>query len=298
MAEIIQALPPKILVMFAIALITIAIAVVVGLFFIIQGLLKGSFKLKLGNREIGYNGKEDKVVNNKEEKIIEQESQKELLTTSNSSFMSVITSIINYSVNSAYDAVILRQNLFSDHVRNAKSKFNMVKTLIIGDYIKGLKNVNVDFIDILLENLIDNTILIKLEKAFQADRFAERTKDQVLDMYKSFIESVYSDFRIELTKLLRNIGDSGTHLIENKILDCVDNQKDLIKKSVIECFEYAYNESLNYVKELNKLSNKHGDQINNSLKTYLTTRPEIINSLPKVWNDITPPNSVVGESNG
>lgn len=302
MAEIIKVLPTSILIMFAIAIIVIAVGLAVGIFFLIRSILKkGKLKVKVGNQEFGFNTNEDfsvTAVSTKEENKIEKESRKEIVNTSSSSFISVITSVINYSINSAYDAVTLRQRLFSDHVRNAKSKFNMVKTLIIGDYIKGLKNINVDFVDIVLENLIDNTILIRLEKAFQADRFAEKTKDQVLDMYKPFIESAYSDFKIELTKLMRDIDDKGTHLIEDKMLECIENQKELIKKSIIECFEYAYNESINYVKELDELSNKHGDQINNSLKSYFTSNPEIINNLPKVWNDITPPNSVVGENNG
>lgn len=302
MTEIIKVLPTSILIMFAIAIIVIAVGLAVGIFFLIRSILKkGKLKVKVGNQEFGFNTNEDSsvtAVSTKEENKIEKESRKEIVNTSSSSFISVITSVINYSINSAYDAVTLRQRLFSDHVRNAKSKFNMVKTLIIGDYIKGLKNINVDFVDIVLENLIDNTILIRLEKAFQADRFAEKTKDQVLDMYKPFIESAYSDFKIELTKLMRDIDDKGTHLIEDKMLECIENQKELIKKSIIECFEYAYNESINYVKELDELSNKHGDQINNSLKSYFTSNPEIINNLPKVWNDITPPNSVVGESNG
>lgn len=301
MAEIIKALPTSILIMFAIAIIVIVAGLAVGVFFLVRSIIKKGVRVKVGSQEYGFNTGENSAsttVSAKREDKIEQESQKEIMNTSSSSFISVITSVINYSISSAYEAVTLRQRLFSDHVRNAKSKFSMVKTLIIGDYIKGLKNVNVDFIDIVLESLIDSTILIRLEKAFQADRFAEKTKDQILDLYKPFIESAYSDFKIELTKLMRDIDDKGTHLIQSKMLDCVDSQKDLIKKSITECFEYAYNESVNYVKELEELSTRHGDQINNSLKSYFTSNQEIVNSLPKIWNEMTPPNSVVGEGNG
>lgn len=300
MVEILKLLPTSVLVIFTVVIIILLSLLTFGIFLFIKGLSKKNSEVEVEGKIFGqgfkFNNKKNK--DDLAENKIEKESQKEIMNTNSSSFISVITSVINYSINSAYDAVTLRQRLFSDHVRNAKSKFNMVKTLIIGDYIKGLKNINVDFVDIVLENLIDNTILIRLEKAFQADRFAEKTKDQVLDIYKPFIESAYSDFKIELTKLMRDIDDKGTHLIEDRMIECIENQKELIKKSIIECFEYAYNESINYVKELDELSNRHGDQINNSLKSYFTSNPEIINNLPKIWNDITPPNSVVGENNG
>lgn len=297
MAEIIEALPNSILLTFTIAIILIITGLAIGLFFLIKSVLsKGKLKVKIGNNEIGLNSSDE---NSNKQSVKEQQNLNISTSSLNKiSFISVISNIINYSTDMSYEATTMRQNLYTDQVRNAKSKFNMVKTVIIGDYIKGLDNISVEFIDLVLESLIDNAIMMKLEKAFQADRFAEKTKDRVLEANKSFIESAFSDFRLNLIKFINNLNDNKDMLIiDKKIITCVDNQKDLIKKSIIECFEYAYSEAVNYVKKLTELNTKYSAHINNALKSYITDIPDIVNNLPEIWNETMPPNSVVGSLN-
>lgn len=301
MAEIIQVLPNSILLLFSIAIIIIVAGLAVGIFFIIKNIVnKGKLRLKIGNSEIGLNSSDEN--NNDKKTNIEQQSVTSNVKLNNhlnkNSFVSVISNIIGFSTDMAYEATTMRQRLYSDQIRNAKSKFSMVKTMIVGEYIKNLEDVNVDFIDLVLDSLLDNSILVKLEKAFQADRFAEKTKDQILELYKPFIESAFSNFRVNLIKFINNMDDSkNTLLVEKKMIECVDNQKDLIKKSIVECFEYAHTESVNYVKELKELNLKYSSHINNTLKSYISDLPELINSLPEVWNETMPPNSVVGGTN-
>lgn len=298
MAEIIKALPNSILLTLTIAIILILVGLAIGLFFLIKSVLcKGKLKVKIGNNEIGLNSSDES--SNKQQSVKEQQNLDINTSSLNKvSFISVISNIINYSTDMSYEATAMRQSLYTDQVRNAKAKFNMVKTIIIGDYIKGLDNISVEFIDLVLESLIDNTIMMKLEKAFQADRFAEKTKDRVLEANKSFIESAFSDFKLNLIKFINNLNDNKDMLIINKkIITCVDNQKDLIKKSIIECFEYAYSEAVNYVKKLTDLSARYSAHINNALRSYITDIPDIVNNLPEIWNETMPPNSVVGRLN-
>lgn len=275
MNELIRALPQSIVTVIALIFTVAIILLVFGIWKLLKHLVThAKIGLKFGNKELSIN---------------KEKNEKNL--NINESFTSVITNILNYSSEKAYDSSVLRQNLFDDQVRNAKSKFEMIKTLIIGDYAAKESNANIDLVDIILDNIIDIEVIIKLEKIFQVDKLTEKSKEVILNLYKPFIDRAASNIHIEVQKLIK---PSNTLFNEN-ILLCIDAQSDLIRKSLIEILEYAYDESKNYFVRLKDLNEKYSILINNTLKSYFYDNEQIVKSFPNIWNESAPPNSVVGD---
>lgn len=274
MNELIRALPQSTVTIIAIIITISAVLLAFGLWSLLKHLVTNAkIGLKFGNKELSINK------NNSKKEGIDR------------SFTSIITNILNYSSETAYESSILRQNLFDDQVRNAKSKFEMVRTLIIGDYSSKVKDCDIDLIDIILNNIIDIVIILKLEKIFQIDKLNEKSKEAILSLYKPFIDQAASNIHLELQKLIK----PANTLFNNEILVCVDNQKDLIRKSLIEILDYAYDESKSYYTKLKELNEKYSILINNTLKSYFSDNEQIIESFPNIWNETIPPNNVVGE---
>lgn len=275
MNELIKALPQSTVTIIAIAFTIAIILLAFGLWSLLKHLVThAKIGLKFGNKELSINK--------------EKEGRK---LDINESFTSVITNILNYSSETAYEASVLRQNLFDDQVRNARSKFEMIRTLIVGDYASKVEDCNIDLIDIILNNVIDISIIIKLEKIFQVDKLTEKSKEAILSLYKPFIEQAASNIHLEIQKLIKPTNT----LFSDDILKCIDAQKDLIRKSLIEILEYAYDESKNYFIRLKDLNEKYSVLINNTLKSYFSDNEQIVESFPSVWNETVPPNNVVGE---
>lgn len=253
---------------------------------------KGKFKLKIGNTELGLSTAESSDSKNSESGTTTTVSNNNYKVDKDS-FIPTIRNIINHTMDLANEEAVARQRLYSDQNRNTKSKFDMLKAMIIADYCNRYPSANISFLELILNSLIDSCILIKFEKAFQADRFAEKTKDQILDQYRSFIDSAYSELRLGLVKFRNSLGEDNK-LLTQDILTCVDAQKDNIKRSIIDCFEYAHAESINYVNNIQKSKQKHSTNINNALKGYLSNSPEVTNYLPNVWSETMPPDGIVG----
>lgn len=286
MKELMQYLPTSVIVILTFIIVFVGIGVLVALGFFIRFIVTRTESFKAGSIEIGLN----KIPHKEAEKIKEVTG----VDVNDNSFTSIVVNILSYSTETAYESSAARQRLYDLQVKNSRSKMSMLKTIIIGEYIKKSGRNDVDFLDMVLSSLIDSVVITKLESAFQADRFSEKTKDAVLDMYNPFIETAFSDLKIELIKVMASTGD----LFDKYIIDCLESQKDLLRKSIIECFEFAYNESLAYVKSLNEINLKYSALINNTLKSYfMSSNPKLVESLPEIWNKTMPPNSVVGDHN-
>lgn len=280
MIDFIKMLPPAAITIISIALTALVIAVVVGVWMILKHILTHIKKVEiLGNKVELSNDNNEEIVS----QVIQQQPIKD-------SFQSVIFNILGYATDTAYEASTLRQTLYDDQLRSAKSKFSMIKTLIVGDYSKN-HQCNVDLIDIIFDNVFDIVILSKLEKIFQLDRMTERSKDSFIALHKSFIDESPWKVQLELRKL---IGPNNS-LFDSDILVSLSRQEDLIKKSITEVLEYSYDESLKYINNLNELNIKYSSLINNTLKSYFNDDNSILDMLPEKWNDTVPPNSVVGE---
>lgn len=287
MKELIQYLPTSAVVTLTFVVTFVGIAVLVSLGFLIKFLVARIEHVKA----LGVDLTLGKIVPKKEVNKIKDTTG---VDVNESSFTSVIVNVIGYSTESAYEATAARQRLYDVQMKNAKSKLSMLKTILIGDYIKKSGRNDVDFLDLVLSSVLESVILNRMDSAFQADRFSEKTKDAIIELYKPFIESAFSDLKIELikvTSLTKNVFDGC-------IIDCLETQKDLVRKSVIECFEYAYEESLAYIKSLNEINLKYSSLINNTLRSYfINSSPKLIESLPEIWNKTMPPNRVVGDHN-
>lgn len=286
MKELMQYLPTSVIVILTFIVMFVGIGTLVALGFFIRFIVTRTESFKAGSFEIGL-----KKTPSKEAEKIKAATG---VDVNDNSFTSIVVNILSYSTETAYESSAARQRLYDLQVKSSKSKMSMLKTIIIGEYIKKSGRNDVDFLDMVLTSLIDSVVIAKLESAFQADRFSEKTKDAVLDMYNPFIETAFSDLKIGLIKVLASTGG----LFDKCIVDCLESQKDLLRKSIIECFEFAYNESLVYIKSLNEINLKYSALINNTLKSYfISSNPKLVESLPDIWNKTMPPNSVVGDHN-
>lgn len=280
--------PTTLVLIFTFAFIIIVLIVLIA-FYAVK--LRGKFQLKIGNTELGLNTTESSDSKNSEPNTTKTVSNN--YKVDKESFIPTIRNIINHTMDLANEEAVARQRLYSDQNRNTKAKFDMLKAMIVADYCNKYPNANISFLELILNSLIDSCILVKFEKAFQADRFAEKTKDQVLDQYRSFIDSAYSELRLGLVKFRNSLGEDNK-LLTQDILTCVDTQKDNIKRSIIDCFEYAHSEAINYVNSIQKSKQKHSANINNALKGYLSNSPGVTDYLPDVWSETMPPDGVVG----
>lgn len=287
MKELIQYLPTSAVVTLTFVITFVGIAMLVSLGFLIKFLVTRIEHIKAPGVDLTLGN----AISKKEVNKIKDATG---VDVNDDSFTSVVVNVISYSTESAYEATAARQRLYEVQMKNTKSKLSMLKTILIGDYIKKSGRNDVDFLDLVLSSVLESVILNRMDSAFQADRFSEKTKDAIIELYKPFIESAFSDLKIELIKvtaLTKNVFDDC-------IIECLETQKDLIRKSVIECFEYAYEESLAYIKSLNEINLKYSSLINNTLRSYfIKSSPKLVESLPEIWNKTMPPNRVVGDHN-
>lgn len=287
MKELIQYLPTSAVVTLTFVITFVGIAVLVSLGFLIKFLVTRIEHIKAPGVDLTLGN----MISNKEANKIKDTTG---VDVNDDSFTSVVVNVISYSTESAYEATAARQRLYEVQMKNAKSKLSMLKTILIGDYIKKSGRNDVDFLDLVLSSVLENVILNRMDSAFQADRFSEKTKDAIIELYKPFIESAFSDLKIELIKVTA----LTKSVFDDCIINCLETQKDLVRKSVIECFEYAYEESLAYIKSLNEINLKYSSLINNTLRSYfINSSPKLVESLPEIWNKTMPPNRVVGDHN-
>lgn len=284
LSEVLRILPTGLVAVLVVATIIAAFAIIFGIIFLIKFLISkmdggevgaGPLKVRFGKEKDGSIGIGDKK--GKEDEVV---SFSETLAA-------VIANVVSYSVDNAYKTSTMRQNLYNSQLKNTQTKFNMIKTLIIGDYSKLFPSSNLPLLGIILDYVINLAIISNLEKIYQSDRLAEKPLDDLLTLHKNFIDGAFVNLRFELIKL---IGISS-ELIDQKILDCVDKQKTNIQESIVECFDYAHREAVNYTKDIKEINSEYSSYINTALMSYFS-KSSLQDYSPEIWNGKVPPGEI------
>jgi hypothetical protein len=171
---------------------------------------------------------------------------------------------------------------------------DVIQTFIIEGYIsKG--GTNVDIARALLYYCFREKVVAPFRQICVADRLAEKTKEEIVNNNRNFIDTAYHNLWIELQNLL-NYSKENSSLSSDILIECLKEQKDYFKKMLISSLEYAYDEAVKCLKEVHNNNDVLDDKIKNVLKIHFD---KTVNSedLPETLIDedlIMPPNNVVG----
>lgn len=245
-------------------------------------LLKGKFKAKIAGQEIGVNI--DGTDKNQDKKSTTIE-----LNSNNISFINVLSVIIESAVESGYRRSVKRQELFDSQIKNTRSRLNLVITKILNEYIKVLPKGNFNTVQIVLNYLFDIKVINELERIYQQDKLSEKSKEQILEINKPFINGITDTLLFEVQKFV----NSNKSDFDDKLYTIVEKYSDEIRNAVIGSLEDAYRDALCFLNELNYIKDDFTKHITNVLTSYDPNIKKHEN-LPKSWDDTMPPNSIVG----
>lgn len=244
---------------------------------------KADFEVKAGDKGFKLKGKDDSATADPVQEPFHFEK-----------FYSTLSTIIQYSVDTGYENSKKRQELFDNQMAKIRDNSDVIQTFIIEGYIsKG--GVNVDIARALLYYCFREKVVAPFRQICVADRLAEKTKEEIVNNNRNFIDTAYHNLWIELQNLL-NYSKENSSLSSDILIECLKEQKDYFKKMLISSLEYAYDEAVKCLKEVHNNNNVLDDKIKNVLKIHFD---KTVNSedLPETLIDedlIMPPNNVVG----
>lgn len=260
---------------------------IVGLKPIIKYFSKKKFGVKLGDKEFQYDGSDDDIL---KMNSIPPESQIKKVG-------SAIVSIVNYSIENGYESCKVRQQLFDIQMHTIHRNFELVTTSILNTYIQN-KGKKYDVIKVLLNQALETKVINPLRQICIADRLAEKTKEQVVELERSFIDNAYNDVKLELIRLAQSVHHSeGDKLVSQDtiLLKSLEEHQTLLKKEIIDSLEKAFDAAvkfLNVIYENNKTLNT---KITNVVEQLLENNED----LPTDWligSNTTPPVDILGDS--
>lgn len=244
---------------------------------------KADFEVKAGDKGFKLKGKDDSATAGPVQEPFHFEK-----------FYSTLSTIIQYSVDTGYENSKKRQELFDNQMAKIRDNSDVIQTFIIEGYIsKG--GTNVDIARALLYYCFREKVVAPFRQICVADRLAEKTKEEIVNNNRNFIDTAYHNLWIELQNLL-NYSKENSSLSSDILIECLKEQKDYFKKMLISSLEYAYDEAVKCLKEVHNNNNVLDDKIKNVLKIHFD---KTVNSedLPETLIDedlIMPPNNVVG----
>ena len=244
---------------------------------------KADFEVKAGDKGFKLKGKDDSTTAGPVQEPFHFEK-----------FYSTLSTIIQYSVDTGYENSKKRQELFDNQMAKIRDNSDVIQTFIIEGYIsKG--GTNVDIARALLYYCFREKVVAPFRQICVADRLAEKTKEEIVNNNRNFIDTAYHNLWIELQNLL-NYSKENSSLSSDILIECLKEQKDYFKKMLISSLEYAYDEAVKCLKEVHNNNNVLDDKIKNVLKIHFD---KTVNSedLPETLIDedlIMPPNNVVG----
>jgi hypothetical protein len=244
---------------------------------------KADFEVKAGDKRFKLKGKDDSETTDPAQEPIHFEK-----------FYSTLSTIIQYSIDTGYENSKKRQELFDSQMNKIKANSDVIQTFIIEGYIsKG--GANVEIARALLYYCFSEKVIAPFRKICIADRLAEKTKEEIVNNNRNFIDTAYHNLWIELQNLL-NYSNENSSLSSNILIDCLKEQKDYFKKMLVSSLEYAYDEAVKCLKEVHNNNDVLDDKIKNVLKIHFD---KTVNSedLPESLIDedlIMPPNNVAG----
>ncbi len=244
---------------------------------------KADFEVKAGDKGFKLKGKDDSATAAPIQEPFHFEK-----------FYSTLSTIIQYSVDTGYENSKKRQELFDSQMAKIRDNSDVIQTFIIEGYIsKG--GTNVDIARALLYYCFREKVVAPFRQICVADRLAEKTKEEIVNNNRNFIDTAYHNLWIELQNLL-NYSKENSSLSSDILIECLKEQKDYFKKMLISSLEYAYDEAVKCLKEVHNNNDVLDDKIKNVLKIHFD---KTVNSedLPETLIDedlIMPPNNVVG----
>lgn len=244
---------------------------------------KADFEVKAGDKGFKLKGKDDSATVAPIQEPFHFEK-----------FYSTLSTIIQYSVDTGYENSKKRQELFDSQMAKIRDNSDVIQTFIIEGYIsKG--GTNVDIARALLYYCFREKVVAPFRQICVADRLAEKTKEEIVNNNRNFIDTAYHNLWIELQNLL-NYSKENSSLSSDILIECLKEQKDYFKKMLISSLEYAYDEAVKCLKEVHNNNDVLDDKIKNVLKIHFD---KTVNSedLPETLIDedlIMPPNNVVG----
>lgn len=244
---------------------------------------KADFEVKAGDKGFKLKGRDDNANAGPVQEPIHFEK-----------FYSTLSTIIQYSIDTGYENSKKRQELFDSQMNKIRDNSDVIQTFIIEGYIsKG--GTNVEIARALLYYCFREKVIAPFRQICIADRLAEKTKEEIVNNNRNFIDTAYHNLWIELQNLL-NYSSENSSLSSNVLIECLKEQKDYFKKMLVNSLEYAYDEAVKCLKEVHNNNDVLDDKIKNVLKIHFDKN---VNSedLPETLIDedlIMPPNSVVG----
>ena len=244
---------------------------------------KADFEVKAGDKGFKLKGKDDSATAAPIQEPFHFEK-----------FYSTLSTIIQYSVDTGYENSKKRQELFDSQMAKIRDNSDVIQTFIIEGYIsKG--GTNVDIARALLYYCFREKVVAPFRQICVADRLAEKTKEEIVNNNRNFIDTAYHNLWIELQNLL-NYSKENSSLSSDILIECLKEQKDYFKKMLISSLEYAYDEAVKCLKEVHNNNDVLDDKIKNVLKIHFD---KTVNSedLPETLIDedlIMPPNNIVG----
>ncbi len=244
---------------------------------------KADFEVKAGDKGFKLKGRDDNATAGPAQEPIHFEK-----------FYSTLSTIIQYSIDTGYENSKKRQELFDNQMTKIRDNSDVIQTFIIEGYIsKG--GANVEIARALLYYCFREKVIAPFRQICIADRLAEKTKEEIVNNNRNFIDTAYHNLWIELQNLL-NYSSDNSSLSANILIECLKEQKDYFKKMLVNSLEYAYDEAVKCLKEVHNNNDVLDDKIKNVLKIHFD---KTVNSedLPETLIDedlIMPPNNVVG----
>ena len=244
---------------------------------------KADFEVKAGDKGFKLKGRGDEGPHPTESETIHFEK-----------FYSTLSTIIQYSVDTGYENSKKRQELFDNQMNKIKDNSDVIQTFIIEGYIsKG--GTNVEIARALLYYCFREKVIAPFRQICIADRLAEKTKEEIVNNNRNFIDTAYHNLWIELQNLI-NYSSENSGFTSNILVDCLKEQKDYFKKMLVNSLEYAYDEAVKCLKEVHNNNDVLDDKIKNVLKIHFDKTSES-EGFPETLIDedlIMPPNNVVG----
>ena len=207
-------------------------------------------------------------------------------------FIGCLCNIVQNSVKNGFDKSIKRQELFNKQRDYTESRFRGIISSIAFKYLGQKNNSVMKYVEIVLEYILKENIYIPLERIYKADKLTERSKEDLIEENRVFIDTIGN---IVLKKVGEIVyADPSLNDINSDLICSVKEKQEEIKKATIDCLNRAHDLAKEEITQLIRLQEELNENIQNALSTYLGEEIKDLN-IPANWNDDMPPNDIIGE---
>lgn len=287
--------------MFIVAMISLAIGLVGFLIYklVIFFVRKAKLDVGFGDKRLKLNTDDSNDQNDSSDSTLNQTLDTKINSNNLIRLTSTISAIVTDAVDNGYKKSEKRENLFKVQMNKIEESFDTAQAYIIEEYIKS-GGANVEVAKALLSYSLRKHVITPYRHIMEADGLVQKTKDGVIEANRNFIDSCYMHVYIEF-KNFTNYSTTGKPdnltltFSDEVLLKCLEHQKDIFRKLLVDSLEFAYDEELRYIEEIAVLGKALDDKITKLLSIHLNAASEDIGS--KSWvspSAATPPKSITG----